>query len=59
MEKGGVIINDKLTGIVYIIIAVLIIVVRIAVPSFFDYLIGIIAAVLLILGIYLLLFKKY
>ena len=59
MEKGGVIINDKLTGIVYIIIAVLIIVVRVAVPSFFDYLIGIIAAVLLILGIYLLLFKKY
>lgn len=51
--------NDKLTGIIYIIIAILIIVVRIAVPSFFDYLIGIIAAVLLILGIYLLLFKKY
>ena len=51
--------NDKLTGIVYIIIAILIIVVRIAIPSFFDYLIAIIAVILLITGFYLLLFKRY
>ncbi len=51
--------NDKITGIIYIIIAILIIVVRFAVPSFFDYLIGIIAVILLIVGIYLLLFKRY
>lgn len=59
MEEGGLIIDNKITGIVYIIVAVLIIVVRIAVPNFFDYLIGIIAGILLVLGIYLLLFKKY
>ena len=51
--------NDKITGIIYIIVAILIIVVRFAVPNFFDYLIGIIAAILLILGVYLLIFKKY
>jgi hypothetical protein len=51
--------NDKITGIIYIIIAILIVVVKFAVPSFFDYLVMIIAAILLILGIYLLLFKKY
>ncbi|OEC88542.1 MULTISPECIES: hypothetical protein [Methanobacterium] len=58
MEKGGVIIDDRLTGIIYIIVAVLIVVVRIAVPNFFDYLVMIIAAILLVLGIYLLLFKR-
>lgn len=51
--------DNKLTGVTYIIIAILIVVVRIAVPNFFDYLIGIIAAILLIVGFYLLLFKKY
>ena len=51
--------NDKLTGIIYIIIAILIIVVRIAVPAFFDYLIIAIAIILLIAGFYLLLFKRY
>jgi hypothetical protein len=51
--------NDKLTGIIYIIIAILIIVVRVAVPSFFDYLIIAIAIILLIAGFYLLLFKRY
>jgi hypothetical protein len=57
-KKGGVIIDDRLTGIIYIIVAVLIVVVRIAVPNFFDYLVMIIAAILLVLGIYLLLFKR-
>lgn len=51
--------NDKLTGIIYIIIAVLIVVVRFAVPNFFDYLIMIIAAILFVAGLYLLLFKRY
>jgi hypothetical protein len=51
--------NDKLTGIIYILIAILIIAVRIAVPNFFDYLIIALAVVLIIAGIYLLLFKRY
>lgn len=50
--------NDKITGIIYIIIALLIIVVKYGIPQFFDYLIWVIAIILLILGIYLVVLKK-
>lgn len=50
--------NDKIMGSAYIIIALLIVVVKFAVPQFFDYLIGAIAVILLVLGIYILFFKK-
>lgn len=51
--------DHKITGAVYIIIALLIIVVKYGIPQFFDYLIWIIAIVLLIAGIYMLFIKKY
>ena len=50
--------DDKLTGIIYIIVALLIMVVYLGIPSFFDYLIWIIAIALLIFGVYLLILKK-
>jgi hypothetical protein len=50
--------NDKLMGIIYILVGILIIVAMLAAPGFYVYLIWIIAIVLLIAGIYLLLFKK-
>jgi hypothetical protein len=50
--------NEKIMGSVYIIIALLIMIVWFASRWFFVYLIWIIAIALLILGVYLLLFKK-
>ena len=50
--------NDKLMGIIYLIVGILIIVVMLAVPWFYVYLVWIISIVLIIAGIYLLLFKK-
>ncbi|MGB9936846.1 MAG: hypothetical protein ACPK7O_03945 [Methanobacterium sp.] len=50
--------NDKLTGIIYIVIALLIMVVYFAAQWFFVYLIWAIAIILLILGIYLLVLKR-
>lgn len=50
--------NEKLTGIFYIIIALLIIVVKFGIPWFFDYLIGIIAIILLVVGVYMVFLKK-
>jgi hypothetical protein len=55
---GFISMNDKLMGIAYIIVALLIMVVYIGVPWFFVYLIWIIAIILLIFGIYLLILKK-
>jgi len=51
--------NDRLMGIIYIIIAILIIVVKYGIPQFFDYLIWAIAIILLIIGIYMVFVKKY
>jgi hypothetical protein len=50
--------NDKLMGIIYIIVAILIIAVILAIPNFYYYMVWIIAIALLIAGIYLLLFKN-
>lgn len=50
--------NDKLMGIIYLIVGILIVVVMLAVPSFYVYLVWIIAIVLIVAGIYFLLFKK-
>ena len=50
--------DDKLMGIIYIIIALLIMVVYLGIPWFFVYLIWIIAIALLIFGVYLLILKK-
>ncbi|MGA2676807.1 MAG: hypothetical protein ACLQG5_10235 [Methanobacterium sp.] len=50
--------NEKLQGIIYIIIAILIIVIMLEVPWFYVYLIWIIAIGLIIAGVYLLIFKK-
>jgi len=50
--------NDKLLGIIYIIVAILIIVVMLAVPWFYVYMVWIIAIALLVAGIYLVLLKK-
>ncbi|MCE5215198.1 MAG: hypothetical protein LLF83_10835 [Methanobacterium sp.] len=50
--------NDKLMGIVYLIVGILIIVVMLAVPWFYVYLVWIIAIALIIAGIYFLLLKK-
>lgn len=50
--------NDKLLGIIYLIVGILIVVVMLAVPSFYVYMVWIIAIVLIIAGIYFLLLKK-
>ncbi len=50
--------NDKLMGIIYLIAGILIVVVMLAIPQFYVYLVWIIAIALIIAGIYLLLFKK-
>ncbi|MGF7118961.1 hypothetical protein [Methanobacterium oryzae] len=50
--------NDKITGIAYIIVALLIMVVYFVARWFFVYLIWIIAIVLLIVGVYLFIFRK-
>lgn len=47
--------NEKVMGICYIIVAVLILVVKYAVPQFFDVLIWLVAIGLLIGGVYFLL----
>lgn len=47
--------NEKIMGICYIIVAVLILVVKYAVPQFFDVLIWLVAIGLLIGGVYFLL----
>jgi hypothetical protein len=47
--------NEKVMGICYIVVAVLILVVKYAVPQFFDVLIWLVAIGLLIGGIYFLL----
>ena len=49
--------NDKILGICYIIVALLIIVVKYAVPQFFDILIWVVAIGLFILGFYFLIKK--
>lgn len=51
--------NNKITGIIYIIVALLVIIVKLGFPQFFEYLLWIIAIILLIFGVYLLVFKKY
>jgi hypothetical protein len=50
--------NDKITGIIYLIVGILILVVWFGVPQFFVYLVWIIAIILIIAGIYLLILKK-
>lgn len=50
--------NDKITGIIYLIIGILILVVYFAAQQFYVYLVWIIAIILIIAGVYLLLFKK-
>lgn len=50
--------NDKLMGIIYLIVGILIIVVMLAAPGFYFYMVWIIAIALILAGIYLLLFKK-
>ncbi|MGO9387880.1 MAG: hypothetical protein ACLPWD_07535 [Methanobacterium sp.] len=50
--------NEKLQGIIYIIVAILIIVIVLAIPNFYYYLVWIIAIGLLIAGVYLLILKK-
>lgn len=47
--------NEKVMGICYIVVAVLILVVKYAVPQFFDVLIWLVAIGLLIGGVYFLL----
>ncbi|AEG17526.1 hypothetical protein [Methanobacterium paludis] len=49
--------SDKILGICYIIVALLIIVVKYAVPQFFDILIWVVAIGLFILGLYFLVKK--
>lgn len=50
--------NDKLMGIIYLILGILIVVVWFTARWFFAYLVWIIAIVAIIAGIYLLIFKK-
>lgn len=50
--------NEKIMGIVYIVIALLILVVKYGIPQFFDYLIWIIAIILLVAGVYMAFLKK-
>ncbi len=57
-KLGGVIMNEKILGSVYIIIAVLIMIVWFAARWFFVYLVWIIAIALLIYGAYLLFFRR-
>jgi hypothetical protein len=50
--------NDKIMGIIYLILGILIIVVWFTAMWFFDYLLWIIAIVAILAGIYLLFLKK-
>ncbi len=50
--------NDKLTGIIYLILGILIIVVYFAAPNFFVVLLWIVAIIAIVAGIYLLFLKK-
>jgi len=50
--------NDKITGIIYLIVGILILVVWFTASWFYVYLVWILAIGLIIAGIYLLLFKK-
>lgn len=50
--------NDKLMGIIYLILGILILVVYFVAPNFFVWLLWIVAIVAIIAGIYLLFFKK-
>jgi uncharacterized membrane protein len=50
--------NDKLMGIIYLALGILIIVVYLVAPNFFVILLWIIAIVAIIAGIYLIFLKK-
>lgn len=50
--------NDKLAGIIYLIVGILILVVWFTAQQFYVYLVWIIAICLIIAGVYFLLFKK-